>query len=245
VPGTDTIFAYGLIPADAAAREENFAVVDPALYTAAVLLEVLERKGIDVRGRARSLSRPDSTPAGAMPLFTYRSGDLSTVVGPVLRSSQNWFAEQLLKTLGRERGSDGSWDEGLRIQREFLVSRVGLDPTEFRLRDASGLAAGNLITPRALLRVLRWARDSIPGGVVVDALPVAGARTGSLRTRLEGLDVRAKTGSIRNVASLSGFVTTATGRVLVFSIIANETGLPTSRVTEAIDAIVRIVATER
>jgi D-alanyl-D-alanine carboxypeptidase/D-alanyl-D-alanine-endopeptidase (penicillin-binding protein 4) len=80
---------------------------------------------------------------------------------------------------------------------------------------------------------------------VVDALPVAGARTGSLRTRLEGLDVRAKTGSIRNVASLSGFVTTATGRVLVFSIIANETGLPTSRVTEAIDAIVRIVATER
>jgi D-alanyl-D-alanine carboxypeptidase/D-alanyl-D-alanine-endopeptidase (penicillin-binding protein 4) len=245
VPGTDTIFAYGRIPADAAAREENFAVVDPALYTATVLREVLERKGIDVRGRPRSLSRPASTPAGATPLVTYRSGDLSTILGPVLRNSQNWFAEQLLKTLGRERGNDGSWDEGLRIEREFLTSRVGLDASEFRLRDASGLSAGNLITPRALTRLLRWARDSVPGGLMVDALPVAGARTGSLRTRLEGLDVRAKTGSIGNVAALSGFVTTAGGRDLVFSIIANETGLPTSRVTEAIDAIVRIVAKER
>jgi len=168
------------------------------------------------------------------------------VIGPVLQTSQNWFAEQLLKTLGKEVRGEGSWDAGLKVETEFLRDVAGIDTTEFRLRDASGLSTGNLVTPAALTRLLRHIATSPRQRVVLEALPVSAAQTGSLRTRFTDLPgrVRAKTGSVRNVASLSGLVRTDAGRELAFSIIVNGSGLPTGRVTEAIDRVVRQLAAD-
>ncbi len=151
------------------------------------------------------------------------------------------FAEQLLKTLGRQRGAGGTWEAGLDVESDFLIERVGLSEDEFRLRDASGLSAGNLITPRALARVLAYAR---PLAAVQAALPVAAAQQGSLRTRMTDLPgrVRAKTGGIRNVDALAGYVTTDEGRELVFVVIANGSAFPGSLVRGAIDDVVRAAA---
>ncbi len=75
------------------------------------------------------------------------------LVGPVLLTSQNWYAEQLLKTLGKERRGEGSWEAGLAVEREFLTRVVGIDSRAFVLRDASRLSAYNLITPHALVQI--------------------------------------------------------------------------------------------
>ncbi|MGH7443809.1 MAG: D-alanyl-D-alanine carboxypeptidase/D-alanyl-D-alanine endopeptidase, partial [Longimicrobiales bacterium] len=98
IAGTDTIFAYGELPVDAEARTEYFAVDDPGRHFATVFLEVLGANGIDVAASlGRSAYAPAPAPAGT-PLFTWTSAPLPVTIAPILLTSQNWFAEQLLKT---------------------------------------------------------------------------------------------------------------------------------------------------
>jgi D-alanyl-D-alanine carboxypeptidase/D-alanyl-D-alanine-endopeptidase (penicillin-binding protein 4) len=245
VPGTNRILALGEIPRGADAGTEYVAVVDPARVTGTVFREALERRGIRVdRAEVRVVSDPaQSRAAGAPVLAEHLSPPLPQVIGPILATSQNWFAEQLVKTLGREMKGEGSWSAGLAVEREFLEQVVGVDSAAFVLRDASGLSSGNLVTPDMLVKLLAWTRTSPRGALVRDALPVSG-RSGSLRSRLTDLPgrVAAKTGYIGNVDSLSGFVTLADGREVAFSVIANASGLPSSRMKGAIDDVVRAIA---
>ena len=242
--GGDTIIAYGTVPTDARTWTEYFAVADPARYAGTVFREVLEARGITFgEPGVRIERRQDRSVARANPveLAGYDSRPLTDLIVPILNASQNWFAEQLLKTIGRNLGTGGSWEAGLEVERRFLTEQVGLDEAEFSLRDASGLSAGNLITPRALARLLVYSR---PLRAVQEALPVGAAATGSLRSRFTDMPgrVRAKTGGIRNVDALSGYVTTAGGRELVFVVIANGSAFPGSVVRAAIDDVVRAAA---
>lgn len=245
VPGTNRVYAYGEIPLGTAPRTESFAVVDPARYTGTMFRDALERRGIDVeRTEVRTVSDPAASATGkARPLAEIASPPLARWIDPILLTSQNWFAEQLLWALGRETRGEGSWEAGIAAETEFLTRVVGIDSTAFVLRDGSGLSAGNLITPHALVQLLLWARQSPSGALVRQALPVAGG-TGSLRARLTDLSgrVAAKTGYIGNVDSLSGYVTLADGREVAVSIIANASGIPSSRMKDAIDEVVRAVA---
>ena len=140
-PGT--VRAYGQIPLGTAADTESFAVDNPARFTGTVFREVLERKGIEVvRNAVRVVSDPAaSTVAGAAPVVEWRSPPLPQAIGPVLMNSQNWFAELLVKTLGKEVRGEGSWSAGLAVEREFLTRVVGIDSADFVLRDGSGLSA--------------------------------------------------------------------------------------------------------
>ena len=238
--------AVGQIPLGAAVDTESFAVDDPARFTGTVFREVLERKGIEVvRNAVRVVSDPAaSTVAGATAIVEWRSPPLPQAVGPVLMNSQNWFAELLVKTLGREVRGEGSWSAGLAIEREFLTRVVGIDSADFVLRDGSGLSARNQVTPRALVQLLDYVRRTPRQAMVRAALPLSGAQDGSLRSRLTDLRgrVAAKTGYIGGVDSLSGFVTMPDGRVIIFCIIANETGQPSARMKAGIDEVVRAIA---
>ena len=245
--GGDTIIAYGEVPTDARAWTEYFAVEDPARYAGTVFREVLEARGIRVgRDDVRVVRSQDQSVARANPveLAGYDSAPLADMIFPILNASQNWFAEQLLKTLGRAVGTGGTWAAGLEVEQRFLIEQVGLEEDAFSLRDASGLSAGNLITPRALARVLAYAR---PLDAVRNAMPVSGAERGSLRSRLTDLPgrVRAKTGGIRNVDALAGYVTTDGGRELVFVVIGNGTAFPGATIRAAIDDVVRAAAAVR
>jgi len=246
VPGTDTIYAYGDVPADARVQTEHFAVLDPGTYFATAFLHILREKGIEVGdSEVRVVREPAEVALAASErIFTYWSRPLTDVIGPILLRSQNWFAEQLLKTLGRELRSEGSWNAGLEVERSYLRDEVGLDTLSFRLRDASGLSAGNLVTPAAITRLLAHLHGTKAGEVVRDALPVSASSEGSLRSRLLDLPgrVRAKTGHIRNVDSLSGYVESDSGRTLAFSVIVNGTPLASARTRDAIDRVVRILA---
>ncbi len=246
VPGTDTVYAYGEIPIDAAVRTESFTTRNPGKYAGTVLRETLERKGIDVVNDAvRVVEMPSPSPtATATLLFEFASPTLPHIVGPILQTSQNWFAEQLLKTIGREVSGDGSWSAGLDLERRFLIDHVGIDSTSFRLRDASGLSSGNLITPHMLTELTRYIARHPRMKPAYDAMSVSAAPTGSLRRRFEDMPgrVRAKTGSIGNVDSLTGIITTNSGRQLVFSVVVNNSGQSSSRMRDVIDRVVRVIA---
>jgi len=246
-PGPGAVRAVGQIPLGAGADTESFAVDDAARWTATVFRETLERRGIDVaRDEIRVVSDPAaSVSAGATAIVEWRSPPLPQAIGPVLLTSQNWFAEALVKTMGREVQGRGSWEAGLALERAFLTDVVGIDSADFVLRDGSGLSANNRVTPRALARLLDYVRRTPRQAVVRAKLPVSGAADGSLRSRLTDLRgrVAAKTGYIGGVNSMSGFVTAADGQELIFVVLANGRG-DRGEVVRAIDDVVRAVAAE-
>jgi len=244
--GPRRIRAVGQMPSGAGADVEFFAVENGAEYAGVTFRETLDRKGIAVgRPSVRVVSSAAASPAAhATVLAEHWSDPLPRVIAPILLNSQNWIAETLLKTVGREVRGEGSWEAGIAVERDFLTRVVGIDSADVELRDGSGLSAGNLVTPRALVQLLSYVHRTPRMRIVRDNLPVSG-REGSLKTRFSDLPgrVSAKTGYIGNVDSLSGFVTMDDGRVAVFSIIANKSGQPSSRMKAAIDDVVRAVAT--
>jgi D-alanyl-D-alanine carboxypeptidase/D-alanyl-D-alanine-endopeptidase (penicillin-binding protein 4) len=163
------------------------------------------------------------------------------MVFPILNSSQNWFAEMLLKMLGKERGQGGSWADGLKVERRFLIERAGVDSTAFSTVDGSGLAKSNLVTARALSQILRYERTHPGDHSFARALPRSGS-PGSLRRRFIGTPLEgrvvAKTGSVERVHSLSGYVERTRGGPLVFSIIVNSDAGPSQSLVARIDSVV-------
>ncbi|MFL5493589.1 MAG: D-alanyl-D-alanine carboxypeptidase, partial [Gemmatimonadales bacterium] len=166
----------------------------------------------------------------------------------ILNRSQNLFAEMLLKQLGRRFGRAGSWAEGLAVERRFLIDSVRVDSTEFDLLDGSGLASGDLVTPQAFTRILRFIRAHPRYQTFAAGLPQAGG-VGSLRSRFVGTPlagrVRAKDGSIGRVNSLSGFIEAPGGKLVIFSIQANHHTLSSRTMIAAIDTLVLEIGKER
>src|SRR6266480_1433141 len=171
----------------------------------------------------------------------YAARALADIIFPILNSSQNWFAEMLLKILGRERKGEGSWKAGLDVERRFLIDSVGIDSTAFALEDGSGLAAGNLVTPHAFTQLLAYMHRHPKRAPFLAALPHSG-QPGSLLKRFAGTAVEgrviAKTGSIDRVNSLSGFIERPNGRTITFSIQANTHAVPYQQMLAQIDSVV-------
>jgi len=160
---------------------------------------------------------------------------------PVLNSSQNWFAEMLLRQLGRRFGRGGNWREGLAVERRTLMDSLGVDSLQLALVDGSGLAGTNLVTPAALVRLLQAMRQHPAGESFMAALPRAG-EGGSLLTRFDGTaaqgHVVAKPGTITRVNALAGFLELEGGRTVTFAILANHHPLASRVVVAQIDTLV-------
>ncbi len=245
VPGTDTVRAVGDLPVDQRPETANFAVADGARYAAEAFRQVLRDRGIEVAGRVRAVHDSAATAAARAlpPLAEHLSRPLPDILEPILESSQNWYAEMLLKTLGREFAGSGSWDAGIAVERRVLIDSMRVDSTMFDLSDGSGLSHHNLVTPRAFVTLLAYMRTHPRGAPFRDALARPG-RVGTLRYRFRdgpaAHRVRAKTGSIGNVNTLSGYLERPDGSTWVFSIELNH---HTARSREAIRRIDQIVGT--
>ncbi len=243
-PGTMDIWAEGTVAQGRTPWIESFAVPDPNLYAARALATSLRKKGVPVEGGAASTT--DSMAYRAVrccgsPLVDYSGRPLPDIVFPILNTSQNWFAEMLLKTLGREVGDTGSWTKGLDVEKRFLMDSVKIDSTAFSLQDGSGLAAGNLVTPHAFVQLLTYMYRHPKGAPFLAALPRA-QKPGSLLRRFQGTPlegrVLAKTGSISRVNTLSGYIEKANGRVITFSIQVNAHDVRTRQMLAQIDSVV-------
>jgi D-alanyl-D-alanine carboxypeptidase/D-alanyl-D-alanine-endopeptidase (penicillin-binding protein 4) len=226
---------------------EYFAMPDPNLFTARAFRQVLGEAGIAVTGTTRSTTDSIKFAAarGTAPLAEHPSRPLSDWVFPILNTSQNWYADMLLKELGRVFGQAGSWSEGIAIERRFLIDSVGADSTQFDLSDGSGLSATNFISPLTFTRVLRFIRQHPRYPTFEAGLPQSG-NVGSLKRRFVGTPlegrVRAKTGSISGVNTLSGYFDLPDGRWYTFSVQANHHVLSGKVMLAEIDSVVVAMA---
>lgn len=155
---------------------------------------------------------------------TRRSPPLIEVVSGLLSYSNNFIAEQILRTLGwRMTGDPGDWDNGSAVIRGYWAA-LGNDPNALVFENGSGLSAVGRVTTTGLVDLMAVAaRTQDPGSSLIDALPVAGAQ-GTVRTRLRrsGKRVRAKTGTLDGVSGLTGVITSEAGLPQVaFSILIN------------------------
>jgi serine-type D-Ala-D-Ala carboxypeptidase/endopeptidase (penicillin-binding protein 4) len=242
-PGTLQIWAEGTVALDNPRRTESFAVPDPNLYAARGLRQALLDAGIAVTGTTRSTtdSLLYAQVRRAAPLAEVQSRPLRDWIFPILNTSHNCFAEMLLKQLGKQFGKAGSWPEGLAVERRFLIDSVKVDSTQFSLSDGSGLSSSNLVSPLAFTQLLRFMRRHPRFGAFAAGLPLAGM-AGSLRNRFLATPlagrVRAKTGSIARVQSLSGYIELGGGKALTFSVEANHHAEDGRTMLAAIDSIV-------
>jgi D-alanyl-D-alanine carboxypeptidase/D-alanyl-D-alanine-endopeptidase (penicillin-binding protein 4) len=189
-------------------------------------------------------SGPVAECPGARFIAAVASPPLSELVAGVLGPSQNWIAEQLTLAMGARLGEGGGWTEGVAVVERFLVEEVGLDSLDVSARDGSGLSAYNLVTPRALVRVLRYMDAREDAAAYTAAMAEPGEVDSTLEERL--LDLRgrvfAKTGSISNVNSLSGYLVGNDGRRVIFAILSNGSALPAETMRATIDDVVRGLA---
>jgi D-alanyl-D-alanine carboxypeptidase/D-alanyl-D-alanine-endopeptidase (penicillin-binding protein 4) len=231
-------------------------MTDPVVFAAQAFGDALRARGIAIEGVVRVVrdsieaaglreGRLAGAPA-ALPvseLSAWTSPPLSEIVHQILAPSQNWIAEQLLRTLGAAKSGEGSWREGVAAETAFLTGVVGIDSAALRLNDGSGMSYQNLVTPHAVVQLFDYARTA-PWGEVFRAGLAKPNEQGTLSARLRELEGRlaGKTGTLTSVNALSGYVITRDGRELIFSVMSNASGLGGNQVVQAIDRMVQALA---
>jgi D-alanyl-D-alanine carboxypeptidase/D-alanyl-D-alanine-endopeptidase (penicillin-binding protein 4) len=216
------------------------AVDNPTRFFVEGLRAALAAHGITVRGGAWDIDDvvDPPVPSGRRLIARHQSLPLSVIAGYFLKVSQNFYGETILKTLGRVAGGAGTADAGRKVVRDTLTS-WGVPADAFVMYDGSGLSRYDYVTADTIVAILKhvWSDQRLRGPFLA-ALPVAG-HDGTLDTRMKGtiLDARvqAKTGTISNVRSLSGFLETKSGERLVFSMIANHFTAPSAEVDAVVE----------
>ena len=227
---------WGKFPISKKAKTDWISVRNPTLYTATVLKETLESAGISVGGKARDIDDISSKPkySKLKTAAVYTSPPMSRMIRTVNKSSQNFYAEQLLKTIGKEYNHEGSASAGIKSVKS-LLSGIGIDANGIKIVDGSGLSRMNIVTTRQVATLLRYMRGHKYFKYYYDSLPVAGV-DGTIRRRMIGTNahrnLRAKTGYVSYVRAMSGYVTTADGEDIIFSFIVNHYDVPTSMANE-------------
>ena len=270
-PGNRMVRAFGTAPANG--THAQLAIDDPAEYTAVAFKESLRTHGVTVNGTAASAHRY-SVVTGSFeaeraepikPALTRSS--LSTVSAPlqgrkilatrvsvpvaeditvINKLSENLHAELLLRLLGKVHGTEGSFAQGARVVRQFMLS-AGVDDNDFFFYDGCGLSMDDRIAPRAMTKLLDYASRQSWGAAWKETLPVAGV-DGTLSGRFKNSPLKghisAKTGTMNESSALSGYITTASGKTLAFSVMVNGRRPGSNAETQAIDKIVEAIGEE-
>jgi len=246
---SESIIVRGSIALQTKPDRTTLAVESPTHYYLAALTKVFQEEGIDAAGAGiRALDGTDEAiPAGAELLSRHLSPPLSEILKPLLKTSQNLYAETLVRTLGLAARRDGSFDAGRQVLQESL-SAMALPPGTYAYADGSGLSRHNLLSADQLVRVLRYMYRHPYFPHFYDALPIAGV-DGTIRGRLKGTkaenNVRGKTGTIAYVRCLSGYVRTGEGEMLAFAMLANNFLAPNRAVEYVQDSALERLANFR
>ena len=245
-PGSLLVRAWGTVPPQG--LHAPLAIEDPAEFMAAAFKDALLRRGVKVMGDPTSAHR---LPTGTGDFSAERSEPLrlaprmlETIEAPLNerkvlakhisvpvaqdimvtnKVSQNLHAELLLRLLGRTFAKDGSLALGTRVVRQFLLDS-GVRDEDFYFYDGSGMSMDDRITPRAYTQLLSFASRQAWGVPWRATFPVAGV-DGTLAGRFRNSPLKgklwAKTGTLNETNALSGYLQTAGGSTLAFSILAN------------------------
>ncbi|HUQ21099.1 MAG TPA: D-alanyl-D-alanine carboxypeptidase/D-alanyl-D-alanine-endopeptidase [Gemmatimonadaceae bacterium] len=206
----------------------------------------LVAKGIRVaRGVSDNIATiPNPAPA---PLFSVTSPPLRDILKLLEKPSQNQIAEILLRTMGLEKTGIGTADSGAAVVTRQLLA-WGAERDGFRVYDGSGMSRHDLVSPETIVRALTAIQKDTAFHVFYDALPIAGV-DGTLRTRMVGTraagNMRAKTGTLQFVRSLSGYITDIDGDQLVFSLLHNHFITSVNNVSEFQNQVGALLANYR
>jgi len=270
--GKDTLTVSGNIAVDDRGYTGAVAISHAALLFIYLLRSSLAQKGVLIAGKSRvvgaeyqtlltpgtivisagdgSSARPQDAPRTE--LASVQSLPLNIIAAQTLKPSQNLYTELILRTLGKavpppttsSNPARTSEDAGLSVVKIFLRD-AGLVPESLSLTDGSGLSRNDMVTAEATVQLLIFMSKHRYADAFRAALPIAGV-DGTLRNRMRGTaaenNLRAKTGSLSSAASLSGYVTSAAGENLVFSIIVNNYPDDIEPRTACIDPIAVLLA---
>jgi D-alanyl-D-alanine carboxypeptidase/D-alanyl-D-alanine-endopeptidase (penicillin-binding protein 4) len=227
VSGTpETIKIRGTVPLKNQPIRRSVALQRPVRNYLEALRRQLEIDGIDVSNCdiKEEYSVPEPGAPGALEiLITHESAPLAELLIPMLKESLNMPSETLLRILGLEIRGTGTDDAGIEVVAETLET-MGIRKGSYIYSDASGLSRRNLVSADVFVHALAFIYRQPVFPRFYAALPVAGT-DGTLKNRLTGTAVKgnihAKTGTITGVAAISGYMRTADGEMLAFSMIAN------------------------
>ncbi len=217
----DTVVVKGTIPIYAKARTYWRRINHPGWYTAFVFAETLRKQGI----RVSPWPKQRKLPSNAAELYQHYSPTLRTILQYTGKFSSNFATEQLLKTFAaKEHGTPGTWKKGLRVIQTFLGT-LGIPSKSYKMVNGSGLGRINQFAPMLFVKLLQHMYKSFAWRIeFIQSQPTAGV-DGTLRRRMKRTKaagtLRAKTGTIDGISTLSGYVENPDKRILVFSFCMN------------------------
>lgn len=218
------------------------AIDDPALYAACALADALARRGVIITGKPVALHLYANQPAAvpdAVVLARRSSPELVELLRIMDKVSQNLYAEMFLREVAWQRQGTGSRAAGIEMARHFLAG-AGIAADEYSLADGSGLSGSNLVTPEAVVKLLRYMYGSKYRELWMSLLPVGG-EDGTLAARFDrqpaARRIHAKTGTLTHASALSGYVQSPSRGTLAFSILANNYEVPAAEIRILIDRI--------
>jgi D-alanyl-D-alanine carboxypeptidase/D-alanyl-D-alanine-endopeptidase (penicillin-binding protein 4) len=210
---------------------------NPPTFAADVFRKTLRADGISPGHAAVR----EKAPEGAQVIASVQSPPMSGLVRFTNKDSDNFFAETLLKDIGRDASGVGTTSDGVRAVRSF-ASSVG---ARVSLMDGSGLDRGNRASPKDIVQLLLAERTRPEYDAFYGSLPIAGV-DGTIHDRMRSgparRNCRAKTGSLIGVSALSGYCTTRSGRTVAFSFLMN--GVSTYYARKVQDRMTQAVAGE-
>jgi D-alanyl-D-alanine carboxypeptidase/D-alanyl-D-alanine-endopeptidase (penicillin-binding protein 4) len=236
-PGSRTLRLTGTIGTEAAPVTLRFGIDDPAHYAAWRLRDLLRARGVRVDGDVVARHQPlaptydaaDRKGPPAIPqveptmLAELPVPPLAENMVRINKESQNLHSELMLRRVARQSGN-GSIADGQAVMRQ-VMTQAGLPETSYSFSDGSGMSTYNRVTPRAAVGLLSWIARQPWSMAWRGTLPIAG-RDGTLQSRFKGTILEgklfAKTGSLNASRALSGYLTTRSGRTLIFSALAND-----------------------
>ncbi|MEP6508482.1 MAG: D-alanyl-D-alanine carboxypeptidase/D-alanyl-D-alanine-endopeptidase [Gemmatimonadales bacterium] len=233
-------------PAKVGGRDTLVAVATDSptnTYLAALALG-LSKRGVVIDHTVSSI---DSLTTPADTIYSFQSPPLREILKSFLKPSQNQTGEALIKTIGLEKTGVGMTDSGAVVIRKQLAA-WGVDSTSTVIYDGSGMSRHDLVTPEAIVKILIGIQKDTAFMAFYNALPIVGV-DGTVRTRMLGStavgNIHAKTGTLEFVRSLSGYVTTAVGEKLVFSMLSNHYPGSVSDINKLQDSIGILLANYR
>ncbi len=244
--GKPVIKLTGKLALNAAPIQIDLPLADPAQSFISAFRQSLNRSRIDTN--SMRLTSGQST-IGLPEVAAIDSPPIAALITETNQRSNNVYAEVLLRSIGRTHPENYTSDRdtstlGIALVKQQLTA-MGVDPQAYSIYDGSGLSRHNLVAPTTFIRVLSVMATSPVGQIYRDSLPIAGI-SGSLKNRMKGTVaqgiVRAKTGSLSGVASLSGYINPPQYSPLVFSVILNQHDRPTSQMVKVIDEVMVVLA---
>jgi D-alanyl-D-alanine carboxypeptidase/D-alanyl-D-alanine-endopeptidase (penicillin-binding protein 4) len=236
----DEIIIKGRVPKNVARKRFFLNVTDPQRYTALVFQRFLHQAGVRVTGKVK-LGR---VPEYATLVLDHESPPLGEILRGLNKFSNNFIAEQILKTLAAQFiGEPGTTENGVLLLQDYM-QELGFATDQYRMVDGSGLSKTNLITPDQVIALLKDAHSDLSiFPEFISALGVMGL-DGSVIDRMnhkkEAQKIRVKTGTLNHVSALSGYFQSQDGERFAFSILLNDVKCSNGKAMKLQDEIMEI-----